>query len=225
MPKRRGDEESTTEMQSARGRLKGILQDLAGQSDDEDEPSRNSSSSGGPKKKLAKKESQVPAVHHSYVMKLFDRSVDLAKFNDTTALYPICRAWIRCSGPQKRHRYNLKKTSPQYYEHKVDLLSIIKEDKHKEVMVDLLPPPDRKVIKRIPELLPFQEALDKDNVNNLDYDIDAPPMSRAEILEELMPRWKSVRQNWQEHMNKVENRYAKSLGILNALFRSPNPDE
>lgn len=30
----------------------------------------------------------------SYVMKLFDRSVDLSQFNENTPLYPICRAWI-----------------------------------------------------------------------------------------------------------------------------------
>ena len=28
-------------------------------------------------------------------MKLFDRSVDLAQFDDSTPLYPICRAWMR----------------------------------------------------------------------------------------------------------------------------------
>lgn len=31
----------------------------------------------------------------SYVIKLFDRSVDLAQFNTSTPLYPICRAWMR----------------------------------------------------------------------------------------------------------------------------------
>ncbi|KAL1450614.1 hypothetical protein WDU94_002956 [Cyamophila willieti] len=30
----------------------------------------------------------------SYVMKLFDRSVDLAQFDDLTPLYPICRSWV-----------------------------------------------------------------------------------------------------------------------------------
>ena len=28
-------------------------------------------------------------------MKLFDRSVDLAQFNENTPLYPIARAWMR----------------------------------------------------------------------------------------------------------------------------------
>lgn len=32
--------------------------------------------------------------HHKYVMKLFDRSVDLAQFQENTPLYPICRAWM-----------------------------------------------------------------------------------------------------------------------------------
>ena len=34
------------------------------------------------------------AFHHTYVMKLFDRSVDLAQFQEDTPLYPICRAWM-----------------------------------------------------------------------------------------------------------------------------------
>jgi len=31
----------------------------------------------------------------TYVMKLFDRSVDLAQFEEDSPLYPICRAWMR----------------------------------------------------------------------------------------------------------------------------------
>lgn len=34
------------------------------------------------------------AFQHTFVMKLFDRSVDLAQFQEDTPLYPICRAWI-----------------------------------------------------------------------------------------------------------------------------------
>ena len=34
------------------------------------------------------------AFHHTYVMKLFDRSVDLAQFREDTPLYPVCRAWM-----------------------------------------------------------------------------------------------------------------------------------
>jgi len=31
----------------------------------------------------------------SYIMKLFDRSVNLAKFEEDTPLYPLCRAWMK----------------------------------------------------------------------------------------------------------------------------------
>ena len=31
----------------------------------------------------------------TYVMKLYDRSVDLAQFEEDTPLYPICRAWMQ----------------------------------------------------------------------------------------------------------------------------------
>ena len=31
----------------------------------------------------------------TYIIKLFDRSVDLARFSEDTPLYPVCRAWMR----------------------------------------------------------------------------------------------------------------------------------
>ena len=34
-------------------------------------------------------------VSDTYVMKLFDRSVDLAQFDESSPLYPICRAWMK----------------------------------------------------------------------------------------------------------------------------------
>ena len=37
----------------------------------------------------------LAVVSDSYIMKLFDRSVDLAQFSYDTPLYPVCRAWIR----------------------------------------------------------------------------------------------------------------------------------
>uniref|UniRef100_A0A8C1WPL5 Lin-37 DREAM MuvB core complex component n=1 Tax=Cyprinus carpio TaxID=7962 RepID=A0A8C1WPL5_CYPCA len=39
----------------------------------------------------------------AYIIKLFDRSVDLAQFSTTTPLYPICRAWMR-NNPSMQER-------------------------------------------------------------------------------------------------------------------------
>ncbi|XP_022380923.1 protein lin-37 homolog isoform X3 [Enhydra lutris kenyoni] len=44
-----------------------------------------------------------PQRSNTYVIKLFDRSVDLAQFSENTPLYPICRAWMRNS-PSVRER-------------------------------------------------------------------------------------------------------------------------
>jgi hypothetical protein len=38
---------------------------------------------------------QDSAFHHTFVMKLFDRSLDLAQFPENTPLYPVCRAWMK----------------------------------------------------------------------------------------------------------------------------------
>uniref|UniRef100_A0A8C1NNP3 Lin-37 DREAM MuvB core complex component n=1 Tax=Cyprinus carpio TaxID=7962 RepID=A0A8C1NNP3_CYPCA len=40
---------------------------------------------------------------NAYIIKLFDRSVDLAQFITTTPLYSICRAWMR-NNPSMRER-------------------------------------------------------------------------------------------------------------------------
>lgn len=48
--------------------------------------------SAASKKKQVEKQPENDS--NKFVMKLFDRSVDLAQFTDNTPLYPICRAWI-----------------------------------------------------------------------------------------------------------------------------------
>lgn len=84
-----------TEVNVARSRLKGALQEIEGnQNDDDDDASKPSR--GRPPKRVKKELSPQPqqTVHHTFIMKLFDRSVDLGKYTPDTALYPICRAWM-----------------------------------------------------------------------------------------------------------------------------------
>lgn len=83
-------------MNVARGRLKGALQEIVNVGDDDDELDASKPSRGRPPKRAKKETSPqpTPAVQHTFIMKLFDRCVDLAKYNESTALYPICRAWM-----------------------------------------------------------------------------------------------------------------------------------
>ena len=54
------------------------------------------STSNKPQRKRRRKETEIrdTGFHHTFVMRMFDRSVDLAQFDDDSPLYPICRAWM-----------------------------------------------------------------------------------------------------------------------------------
>ncbi|OCT55361.1 hypothetical protein XELAEV_18002716mg [Xenopus laevis] len=39
--------------------------------------------------------SPPPPPTDTFIIRLFDRSVDLAQFSEETPLYPVCRAWLR----------------------------------------------------------------------------------------------------------------------------------
>jgi len=101
------------EVSSARDRLSGALSFAADRLDREEfaahgvfgSPSKRLHSldvelgsptkSPRPARRRRKKEAPAAsAYHHTFVMKLFDRSVDLAQFNQNTSLYPVCRAWM-----------------------------------------------------------------------------------------------------------------------------------
>lgn len=87
---------TATEVVAARGRLKGALQDIANVTEDESEADSSKPSRGRPPKRVKKESTPPPQpkVQHSFIMKLFDRCVDLAKYTEGTPLYPICRAWM-----------------------------------------------------------------------------------------------------------------------------------
>lgn len=87
---------AATEVNVARSRLKGALQEIEGNQNDDDDLDSSKPSRGRPPKRVKKELSPPPqqTVHHTFIMKLFDRSVDLGKYTPETALYPICRAWM-----------------------------------------------------------------------------------------------------------------------------------
>jgi hypothetical protein len=72
--------------------------DLLEEDDEEDESAyeppvkKESKSSKSIKQQRTETHGPQPA---SYIMKLFDRSVNLAQFEEDTPLYPLCRAWMR----------------------------------------------------------------------------------------------------------------------------------
>uniref|UniRef100_A0AAQ4NUK1 Lin-37 DREAM MuvB core complex component n=1 Tax=Gasterosteus aculeatus aculeatus TaxID=481459 RepID=A0AAQ4NUK1_GASAC len=123
---------------------------------------------------------------NAYVIKLFDRSVDLAQFNTSTPLYPICRAWMR-NNPSVRAP--LASPSPPHITVEEELTDMING---KGQNVYGLPPPTscptsisgEPVNLRIPQT-------EKPTVNKL---TDSLPVSGSLICDH-MERWKKIRQN------------------------------
>lgn len=82
------------------GKLSSARKDFSEFSGDNDDDVSDKSD----KKVSCRKRLLSPNRSNSYVMKLFDRSVDLAQFKEDTPLYPICRAWM-ANQPRNSFRF------------------------------------------------------------------------------------------------------------------------
>ncbi|KAL0838521.1 hypothetical protein ABMA28_016638 [Loxostege sticticalis] len=197
------NEDKDKEVSTARGRLKGALLDVLDpqgeESDESYEPSPTKREKYQDRKDSEDEDTKrrSPA-RQSYVLKLFDRSVDLSQFEENSPLYPICRAWM-INQPKENYR-----NFGQTYE----------EPEQTEDSVEL-PGPEGPPVSRIPELLPEQKARNKDNIN-LNYR-EAPPPSREQLLRWHGVRWAAVRQAWVEQAQRVEARYDATQTLLNKI--------
>ncbi|CAK1551356.1 unnamed protein product [Leptosia nina] len=205
---KKDEERIDPEVSTARGRLKGALMEIMGPSQSVQE-SDHSSDYGKRERRInssdeSSEEEERPQngpQRQSYVLKLFDRSVDLSQFNDNTPLYPICRAWMI--------------NQPKADYSKVSILNPHKEETKERIPDKIdLPGPEGPVISRVPDLIPEQKAVNKDNIN-LIYDNPLP--TKGQLLAMNMKRWSKVRGAWLEQGLKVHERYAKTQEVLNRL--------
>ncbi|XP_022109044.1 protein lin-37 homolog [Acanthaster planci] len=151
-------------------------------------------------------------LQHSYVMKLFDRSVDLAQFRSTSSLYPVCREWMlnRPAG-QRANRERSQSPEPlddsddnsgghpNYYHlpRPTKLASYVREETGQD--------------PRIPLPMPNDEKLE----TYLDSTQDP---SREELLRKNMNRWKKIRNAWKSSAQYNQARYNESYEILKAMY-------
>lgn len=148
------------DVQSARSRLKGALQDIVEQSSSESSSDESVDSKMDPiplrgrPKKPKLQEVMVPQPQQpSFIMKLFDRSVDLAKFKEGSPLYPICRAWMM--NKPRGARYLRKRSSDQIPRN--DLKNIVEQIKDGTVKeITEMPAENDTGVSRVPSPLPFQ---------------------------------------------------------------------
>ncbi|XP_078062328.1 protein lin-37 homolog [Mustelus asterias] len=150
-------------------------------------------------------------------MKLFDRSVDLAQFNENTPLYPICRAWMR-NKPSLREGALTPSPQPPAAaledEEVADLMNGKCQDVYKlpEPSPCSLNNPDQPGRLRIPSPLPSTEK--PLNLNMSRSNVPGVPT----LLFNHMERWKKIRHRWKESSHRNQHRYTESMKILKEMF-------
>ncbi|KAM4567372.1 protein lin-37 homolog isoform 1-T1 [Fundulus diaphanus] len=226
----RPDSDST----GARGRLDAVLKGLVEKSENEREPNEDpgklsvdslnkdlSPSSAGKRpsarfpqhrrKKRKELDEGIPETNqhkqNAYIIKLFDRSVDLAQFNTSTPLYPICRAWMR-NNPSHREPVASPSSPQSITEEEVpDMMN------GKGQNVYRLPPPSACAVSPSGEPINLRiPQTEKVTISKL-TDV---PVSGA-LISDHMERWKKIRQKWKECSNKNQLRYSESIKVLKEM--------
>ncbi|XP_053698370.1 protein lin-37 homolog [Sabethes cyaneus] len=225
MSKRRNQLDSAEKRRSlqnvalARGRLKGALQHVVPQSESDDTDGSDSDElqqmNRSSKRQKVSATDTIPIPHQSYLMKLFDRSVDLARFDESTPLYPICRAWM-----QNQPRLNPDHTQLTVYPVKRERNNTMAEqyrcNELKEVRTMPKPEPVTGVTaSRCPSPLACQTEVSKARI-----DLAASPLAKSTLMAEHLFRWEQVRRKWQEHGRIVDSRYNASFELLDALLKA-----
>jgi len=145
----------------------------------------------------------------SYVMRLFERSLDLSKYKEKTPLYPICRAWM-ANQPRNPNvaAYNTDGTTP----------SVKREDDGEEMLAKLLSG-ELKVIKQMP--LPRKTDLTHVPTRlKFGQDDKLKGATANELLAANVKQWKQIRQNWLRHAKKYQReRYEIIDQIMNVACK------
>lgn len=218
----------------ARCRLDDVLNDIAERSEENYEdnivkpvttPSKRSYSSRGSRKRKKKPlsyEDFGDLSRQSYIIKLFDRSVDLAQFEPDASLYVMMRAWMR-NKPFSDYKISESKQidldetiqSEQKVPQQED--TFLNEDMDEDIDAGIynLPLPTKVEGANYPRPLP--PALKMHKLENI---IDTVG-DMAELKKENMIRWRKVKQRWRDHSFKTQERYQGSLVTFKQMFNPP----
>lgn len=136
-------------MQAARGRLKGLLNEImeepAGTETGETTPSiKVPSNRGRPKRPKLEN-----IVAKPYVIKLFDRLVNVSQYDENSPLYPICRDWFYDRKTETVRESTSGDSEPTYYNGRESLLKQLQRGRIDRVAA-MPPPNDDEEVQKIP---------------------------------------------------------------------------
>ncbi|XP_064900068.1 LOW QUALITY PROTEIN: protein lin-37 homolog [Columba livia] len=207
-------EKPDLEATSARSRLDAVLQGLLERSHGPREASPTAPgkrpSGRFPQQRRKKRreadEGPDPAQQRpsTYVIRLFERSVELGQFPDETPLYPVCRAWMR-NCPVGRGQGAEPRPAPAHHRGP----GACWEGGGCIRAAPPRPPPAPPASP--PPLGPDPDAPPPDQVHD-------PAPSMSSLIYKNMERWKRVRQRWREAGQRQQQRYANSLRLLRIIY-------
>ncbi|XP_016999463.2 protein lin-37 homolog [Drosophila takahashii] len=151
----------------------------------------------------------------SYVMRLFERSLDLSKYQDGTPLYPICRAWM---ANQPRN--------PAVAAFQTDgSISATKREDNGEEILARLNSGEMKMLTELPQPKPTDMPIIPPR---LEFGPEEKRREKAlegasafELLSSNVARWKKVRGHWLKHAQKYEQeRYDVIDQIMNVVCKN-----
>ncbi|XP_075696577.1 protein lin-37 homolog isoform X4 [Rhinoderma darwinii] len=147
---------------------------------------------------------------NTFVIRLFDRSVDLAQFSEETPLYPVCRAWLRNSPGAKA--LEPPPTPPPSEEG--DVVNGSSQN------IYHLPPPSTCPVTETGE--PINLRIPSPVLREGEpLDINAPAEmtpSMSTLIYQNMNRWKKIRQRWKDATYRNQQRYSQSMKILKEMY-------
>nr|XP_020024201.1 protein lin-37 homolog isoform X3 [Castor canadensis] len=155
-----------------------------------------------------------PQRSNTYVIKLFDRSVDLAQFSENTPLYPICRAWMRNSPSMRERERSPGSPLPPLPEDEEgsEVTNSKSQDVYKLPPPTAPGPPGDACRSRIPSpLQPETRGTQEDEPSE-------PEPSLSTLIFRNMQRWKRIRQRWKEASHRNQLRYSESMKILREMY-------
>ncbi|KAK8743896.1 hypothetical protein OTU49_000900 [Cherax quadricarinatus] len=236
-------DESSGEVDAARGRFDAALQGLLQKDEESDSENESDSESKSkvftkiglastrgsrPPRKRRRKEIDLrdSGFHHTFVMRMFDRSVDLAQFDETSPLYPICRAWMINQPHNSSLNVKQEPSSPSTEMFNStdathdggDFVSeILSDGPPNAALSNKMPPPEPRPINmlqrdpRIPDTLPHPP-------NRLNVINECENTPTGLLLTEHLKRWRQIRNLWRNSAKINDQRYQGSYTILKAMF-------
>lgn len=145
---------------------------------------------------------------NAYIIKLFDRSVDLAQFNSNTPLYPICRSWMRNNPSFREAAFSPLSPHSIADEELADNMNGNEQDVHR------LPPPTPSPVNSEGEPINLRIPL-------ADKAVATKPKEKVllagPLIADHMVRWKKIRQKWKDCSNRNQLRYSESIKILKEM--------